>query len=585
MVNRPVFQTRLLLVVFWIIAGLVTGLAITHSALPSQAQNAAETVVPPLDDEPLTDSLEASSLAPCAEISEPGAVLVSFQQGIDGYFGAEDTTLKYPDGNFHDVWYMLIGYKHYNSGLIRYDLSSIPSGSRILCASLSVFGEYWSGPPFELAVGAYYVKKPWIVDEATWQRSTDVAPWQLPGCDGAEDRAQVPESTIVATTIDKWYHFDVTHAVEGWVGGSLPNYGLSLQAEDPFDTDDMHFTASDDVAMNGSIEHRPKLIVVYAPPTPTPTSTPTATSTATPTEIATATETATPIATATDTPVPADTPTPTNTPLESPTPTSTPTETETPIHTATPMDTPAFTPTATPTLTPTATPTVPPLYVIYIPEIRKKDPQQCQTWGNTFNEEFVSPALAGWTESLGGGQELVSDGILHQWTQPSIDRFPLLWRNDLFEGAGDDFALEARFRYSDFTAYGTTIALNSAPFGGNRIPAGQPLPAGIEDMLNIHHVVDPAGGVYRFDISMFRGRVRWSGTPGDTGWHVVRITLERGDLYTMYVDGQRVGSARSDVRPSSVYIGNPTIQPWFGGWTHLYVDYIRISRCLVWGPN
>jgi len=178
----------------------------------------------------------------------------------------------------------------------------------------------------------------------------------------------------------------------------------------------------------------------------------------------------------------------------------------------------------------------------------------------------------------------VSGSVYSQWTQSSIDRFPLLWRNDLFEGAGDDFSLEARFHYSDFTAYGTTIALNVANFTGNRVLAGEPLPPGTEDMLNIHHVVDPAGGVYRFNISLFNGAVMWGGTPGDTSWHELRITLEQGDIYTMYVDGVYVGSTRSTVRPVSIYIGNPTIQPWFGPWTRLYVDYVRISRCVLWGP-
>jgi hypothetical protein len=209
---------------------------------------------------------------------------------------------------------------------------------------------------------------------------------------------------------------------------------------------------------------------------------------------------------------------------------------------------------------------------------------KCVSWGYSFAEEFSSPELSGWSASLGGGQQLVSDGILRQWAQPMVDRFPLLWRNDLFEGSGDDFSMEARFRYSDFTAYGTTIALNSTPFDGERVPASQPLPPGTESMLNIHHVVDPVGDVYRFDISMFSGRVKWTGTPGDTNWHVVRITLEMGDIYTLYVDGERIGWVQSAVRPTSIYIGNPTIQIWDGAWTQLYVDYIRISRCLIWGP-
>jgi hypothetical protein len=101
-------------------------------------------------------------------------------------------------------------------------------------------------------------------------------------------------------------------------------------------------------------------------------------------------------------------------------------------------------------------------------------------------------------------------------------------------------------------------------------------------MLNIHHVVDPVGGIYRFEISMLKGAVKWVGTPGDQDWHVVRVTLE-SDLFTLYVDGQPVGSVSSSVIPRSIYIGNPTIQPFFGSWTQLHVDYIRISRCMEWG--
>ena len=214
--------------------------------------------------------------------------------------------------------------------------------------------------------------------------------------------------------------------------------------------------------------------------------------------------------------------------------------------------------------------------------IIKRTVPRCVTWGYTFDEEFDNPALVGWSQSLAGGQQQVSGGLIRLWTQPSTDRFPVIWRNDLFEGAGSDFALEARFRHSDFTAYGTTIALNSAPFDGSRVPAVQPLPAGIENMLNIHHVVDPVGGVFRFDISMLKGAVKWAGTPGDQNWHVVRVTLEQ-DLYTLYVDGQLIGSVKSSVRAGSIYIGNPTIQPFYGAWTQLHVDYIRISRCLEWG--
>lgn len=560
--KRPVLQMRPLLITLWLLAGLLLGLASSGNVLPSLARAGAQTTVQPEEGTPNPSAEDAEPFGPCAGTPEPGAVVVTLQQGVNDYYGAEDTTLAFPEGNFHDQWYMLVGYRNHNNGLIRYDVSSIPPGSRVLCASLSLFGEYWSGPPFELAVGAFYVKRHWVASEATWYWATDWVLWQGPGCSGSDDRAPIPESSFVARAIGVWYHLDVTAVVAGWVNGSLPNYGLALQPLDPEDTDTMHFAASDDVAADGSIAQRPILTILYVPPpTPTPTVTPTATDTATPTH----------------------TPTVTSTPTHTQAPTATPTSTALPTETATPTPTATVTATPTPVPTPTATP-VPTPHHVYLPDVKKNNPLRCLSWGYTFAEEFNSPDLSGWWSSMDGGQQLVSNGILHQWSQRSADRFPLLWRNDLFAEASASFACEVRFHYSDFAAYGTTIALNAAPFDGTRVPASQDLPPGIEDMLNIHHVVDTVDDVYRFDVSMFRGRVRWIGTPGDSDWHVARITLESGDRWTLFVDGQRIGSLRSEMRPSSVYIGNPTIQPWLGEWTQLHVDYIRISRCLVWGP-
>jgi len=245
--------------------------------------------------------------------------------------------------------------------------------------------------------------------------------------------------------------------------------------------------------------------------------------------------------------------------------------------------TPTHTSTATPTSTPTAT-VVPTPVSVYLPVMRKGYPiWVCDEWGYAFREEFDDPALGGWSVSLASGQEKVSDSVIRLWTQPYTDRFPLVWRNDVLSGITQGFQFEARFRHTDFTAYGTTIGLNSASFDGKRSPAGQGLPPGIEDILTIHHVVDAGASVYRFDISLLRGQVVWVGTPGDTNWHKVRITVDADNRYTLYVDGQSVGSVKSTLRPRSVYLGNPTIQPFFGGWTQLHVDYIRVSTCLVWG--
>jgi len=238
---------------------------------------------------------------------EPGAVLAVLQQGV-GYDGAEDTTLNFDDRDtrYANEWFIRLGYRRHYSGLIKYDVSSIPQGSRIICAALTLFAERWSGGPLE--VGAYNVKRENSISEATWTWATSLIPWQMGGCNGPDDRSQTPESVVTVQNILTWWDLDLTRVVDGWVNGWLPNHGVSLQAISELDTDTVWFASSDDV----TIANRPKLVILYVPPsgptptrtrtlTPTVTRTPTRTSTAMPTPTRTSTATPTPGAPRTDT--------------------------------------------------------------------------------------------------------------------------------------------------------------------------------------------------------------------------------------------------------------------------------------------
>lgn len=557
-----------------LVLALLAGALLVPGRLPSQAQSQAPVAAPQVQ-APVTALDPAPPVIyPCDGTPEPGAVLTVLQHGVDGYFGAEDTTIEkdFPDDNFSGVWYMRAGLRDKWRGLLKFDLSHL-SESRIICAALLLYPERYSAEPdFSIDVGVFRMYRPWVSTEATFNRATVVQPWQVQGAVGAEDSSPVPEHVNTITTMLVWYTWPLTDLVTGWVDGTIPNQGLLVRAlQEPYDYRTVWFDASDDISHNGTPEHRPILVILHVPPpTPTPTQTPTSTDTPTPTATATTTSTATPTPTATLTPTA--------------TPTVTPTATDTVIPTVTPTATTTATPTLTPTATRTAThtPTRTPAR-IYLPLLLKNPPLVCLSWGYVFQEEFNDPSLSGWTVSLDGGSQEVSGGIIHQWVPQMTDRFPMVWRNDLFEGAGNDFLFEARFRYSDFTAYGTTVALNSAPFDGNRVAQHDDLPSTVEYIMNIHHVVDPTGGVYRFDITLFGGLVKWVGVPGDTSWHEVKVALEGGNRYTLWVDDVYVGSVVSTTRPISVYIGNPTLQIWHGQWTQLYVDYIRISRCLIWG--
>ncbi|MGB9880718.1 MAG: DNRLRE domain-containing protein, partial [Anaerolineae bacterium] len=496
--KRPLFWIRIACIFLFIFTGLFSA----QEGMAGKPHSVGEGIALPPDSAPASQvpahpiTLYAAGL-PCAGTPEPGTQLLILQQDVNGYTGAEDTTLAPYEGNLSDKWFVRVGYKGQDSALIRFDVASIPPGSHILCAALSLYAEMWSGSPFELDIGAYAVKRDWVAQEATWYQASAHVPWQIGGCNGPDDRSQTPESVVTIQNIRTWYHFDLTQVVDGWVNSALPNYGISLQPVDRIDVDHIWFAASDDVAPDGSIANRPKLIILYVPPpTPTPTATATAsaTPTSTPSETMLPTETATPIVppTATATPtvpaVPTQTATPTPTvpvvPTETATPTTPtmPTETATPTAPVAPTETatpgmptvPTQTATPTPSATPitpvlptvTATPTQPPipvtptaiptvsLYQLFAPVIWRNYPMRCVAWGYSFNEEFNDPALTNWSGNLNGGHQEVSDGVLHQWAPASVDRFPLLWNNSLFANAGDNFAFEVRFRYSDFAAYG-----------------------------------------------------------------------------------------------------------------------------------
>lgn len=551
---------------------------------------------------PLADQQATRSVA------QAGLQTITFQQGLEGYTGCADTRIseENPNSNFGDKE-LVLGMKGRASVLVRFDVSSLPQYAVIVEATLGLHVSNWGQRDAEpLIATTYVVNRTWEEMQATWMHATTADRWGVPGCNDIDsDRSDVPMGSQAIYEASVWYDWDVTPAVQNWVTDPASNKGLIVQQRNVEIGGEYDLRSSE----YPGIPFRPRLIVKYYLVTPTPTHTPTAT--ATPTETSTPTATATPTdtppptatatATATRTEIPTATPTDTQTPTRTATATATATATQTKTHTPTetpgPTNTPTQTPgpTATPTETrlPTATPTrtatpeITPFvqhYRYLLPLVLKDYPLRCLTWGLSFAEEFENPTLGGWAVDLGGGSQQVSGSAVHLWTGPESERFPLVWRNDLFQGAGDDFAFEVRFRHSDFTAYGTTIALNSAPYDGTRVPASHDLPNGIEDILNIHHVVDRDGNVYRFSVSLFRGRVSWQGDPGDQNWHVLRVTLEQGNLYTLYMDGQLVGSAKSDVRPRSIYIGNPTIQVWPGGWTQIYVDYVRISHCVQWGP-
>jgi hypothetical protein len=187
--------------------------------------------------------------------------------------------------------------------IVKFDLSSISPQDTYYSAHLYVYVDGWSGPTIITSTVRLLLADP-IIAETTWISRTAEILWDEPGATGALDVSGDDYGTLIVDEITTWESADVSTLVQGWINGTLDNYGLILE---PIQADDDYVLL---VSEENISEDGPYLSVLYA--TATPTHTPTVTATYEPTY--------TPTPTPTNTTGPTDTPTATATPTASVTP-------------------------------------------------------------------------------------------------------------------------------------------------------------------------------------------------------------------------------------------------------------------------
>ena len=275
---------------------------------------------------------------PSPTLAPIGPFTVTLQQGRDGYSGSGDTYLSQssPSQTFDQEARIRVGDARRLNGLLRFDLSAVPSGADVSQATLRLYGFDWRFGR-DIEVSLHVISRTVTVSEATWSQSQQSETWAVAGCgDVNTDRRATPEWTFNTSGLHSWYELDVKSAVQQWVSGTADNNGWLLLG--PAGDEEVHAFAS---AEHLTANLRPMLVVTYftAPrPTVTPTSTQAPTATVTPTPTETTFATATPPLTVTATLVP--------------TGTATATQTLVPTSSATATLTPTGAPTATPPVLP-----------------------------------------------------------------------------------------------------------------------------------------------------------------------------------------------------------------------------------------
>ena len=202
-----------------------------------------------------------------------------------------------------------------NRALLRFDQTAIAaalSGGILLYAHLDLFVETndgnWGSSGREVDV--HRVTAEWTelgasfncpIDANPSNGSADCAvPWS-----GGTVAAAATATVLQTNALTGYVPFDVTADVAAFLAGT-PNRGWIVKKRDEGANGSVEYTARE-----GTSAQRPRLTLVFVPPTPTETFTSTPTPTSTPTR--------------TNTPTVTDTPTPTATPSFTPSATSTPT--------------------------------------------------------------------------------------------------------------------------------------------------------------------------------------------------------------------------------------------------------------------
>jgi hypothetical protein len=190
---------------------------------------------------------------------------VSFQDGVGGYTGTRDATIKATNavGNFG----LQANLTLYGAGssdeasLVKWDVSSIATNATVHSASITFY--FLNGAVAPEVYEVYEVLRPWVESEVTWNRPAVGATWGTNGAQAASDHGSEVLGTVEGAT-GAFLTINLGPSgiamVQRWVNTPGANNGIIIQ---DYSATDWTSVASSEYS---SATKRPKLTVTYSSP-------------------------------------------------------------------------------------------------------------------------------------------------------------------------------------------------------------------------------------------------------------------------------------------------------------------------------
>lgn len=158
-----------------------------------------------------------------------------------------------PDTNYENNQYFSIGNLSVSiivRAHLQFDISILPTDAVIVNADLKLY-QYQTIGTESFVIGLHQVTESWEENMITWNNQPDYLP--------------SPESTITVTVgALTWLSWDITSLLQGWLDGSITNFGVVLKDTDEPLGDTFIRCYSSDYPANPTL--RPKLEITYYVP-------------------------------------------------------------------------------------------------------------------------------------------------------------------------------------------------------------------------------------------------------------------------------------------------------------------------------